>query len=90
MDETNKDPVGHELDASSSNDVEGEPELLNNVSTSQFIAQTIEKLQSQSRLGRESKLGSKMSLIDAKSEKKTRRGRNLSSTIANTANLNVK
>ena len=52
LDETDKNAVGDDLDASSTEDVEGEPELANNVSTSAFIANTIEKLQSQSRLDR--------------------------------------
>ena len=50
LDATNKNNFGQELDETY--DVEDEPELANNVSTSGFIANTIEKLQSQSRLDR--------------------------------------
>lgn len=58
LDETDKNAVGDELDASSTEEIEGEPELANNVSTAAFIAGTIEKLQSQSGLERRSKLSS--------------------------------
>ena len=50
LDDTNKNNLGQELDEIY--DAEDEPELANHVSTSAFIANTIEKLQSQSRLDR--------------------------------------
>lgn len=76
LDETDKEAMGKHLDESST-DAQDEPELANNVSTAAFIANTIEKLQGQSRLSNERR-GSKMS------EKKSR-----NATQANTAK-NVK